>query len=120
MINLFLSVCQVSNIKKTEKKNRLLSKYILRIKFTSYYQIHLTDMLTQANRDKFIFYQDHLPTFMLLCPLQIKCEEDTYHFIRFRVLMVTKIMVSWLSMLCQLRGRHQHSDKHTESMSSWP
>lgn len=74
MINIFLSMCETCQRKKSMKKKGLVSKPILHSEMNSRCQVDLIDMQTQEDRGfKFIMvYQDHLTKFVLLRALKSK------------------------------------------------
>lgn len=78
MINLFLSMCEVCNSKRSKRKRGLVSKPILHNELNSRCQVDLIDMQSQADRQfKFIMvYQDHLTKFVLLRALTSKRAEE--------------------------------------------
>lgn len=81
MINMFISMCETCQRKKSKKKRGLVSKPILHSEMNSRCQVDLIDMQSQEDqRFKFIMvYQDHLTKFVLLRPLQSKRAEEVAH-----------------------------------------
>lgn len=78
MINIFLSMCETCQRKKSKKKRGLVSKPILHSEMNSRCQVDLIDMQSQQDHGfKFIMvYQDHLTKFVLLRSLQSKRAEE--------------------------------------------
>lgn len=78
MINIFISMCEVCQRKKSKKKRGLVSKPIIHSEMNSRCQVDLIDMQSQQdNGFKFIMvYQDHLTKFVLLRSLQSKRAEE--------------------------------------------
>jgi hypothetical protein len=74
MINVFLSMCETCQQRKSKKKEGLFCKPILHSEMNSRCQVDLIDMQSQTEEGyKFItVYQDHLTKFVLLRPLQSK------------------------------------------------
>ncbi|XP_060809059.1 KRAB-A domain-containing protein 2-like [Amyelois transitella] len=74
MINIYLSMCEVCQRKKSKKRRGLVSKPILHSEMNSRCQVDLIDMQSQEDRGhKFIMvYQDHLTKFVILRPLTSK------------------------------------------------
>lgn len=84
MINLFLSMCECCQMKRTKKKKGLVSKPILHHEMNSRCQVDLIDMQSQCDAgNKFIMvYQDHLTKFVILRALQTKrAEEVAYNLV---------------------------------------
>lgn len=81
MIGLYLSMCDVCQQKKTNKKRGLVSKPILHSEMNSRCQVDLIDFQTQPDGNyKFIMvYQDHLTKFVLLRALTSKRAEEVAH-----------------------------------------
>lgn len=78
MINIFLSMCETCQRKKSMKKKGFVSKPILHTEMNSRCQVDLIDMQAHPDREfKFIMvYQDHLTKFVLLRALQTKRAEE--------------------------------------------
>jgi hypothetical protein len=78
MINIFLSMCETCQQKKSKKRKGLVCKPILHSEINSRCQIDLTDKQPQADQGyKFIMvYQDHLTKSVLLRQFQSKRAED--------------------------------------------
>ncbi|XP_039303442.1 KRAB-A domain-containing protein 2-like [Solenopsis invicta] len=78
MINIFLSMCETCQQKRSKRKKGLVSKSILHSEMNSRCQVDLIDMQSQADEQfKFIMvYQDHLTKFILLRALQSKRAEE--------------------------------------------
>ena len=68
VINIFLSVCETCQKKKSKKREDLVCKSVLHSEMNSRCQVDLIDMQSQADEGyKFIMvYQDHLTNFVLL------------------------------------------------------
>lgn len=81
MINIFLSMCETCQRKKSMKKKGLVSKPILHSEMNSRCQVDLIDMQTQEDRGfRFIMvYQDHLTKFVLLRALKSKRAVEVAH-----------------------------------------
>ena len=78
MINIFLSMCETCQQKKSKKKKGLVCKPILHSEMNSRCQVDLIDMQSQADQGyTFVMvYQDHLTKSVLLHPLQSKGAEE--------------------------------------------
>ncbi|KAJ8946081.1 hypothetical protein NQ314_008981 [Rhamnusium bicolor] len=78
MINIFISMCETYQRKKSKKKRGLVSKPILHSEMNSRCQVDLIDMQSQQDHGfKYIMvYQDHLTKFVLLGSLQSKRAEE--------------------------------------------
>ncbi|XP_022910048.2 KRAB-A domain-containing protein 2-like [Onthophagus taurus] len=81
MINIYLSMCEVCQRKKSKSKQGLVSKPILYIEMNSRCQVDLIDIQSQADREyKFIMvYQDHLTKFVVLRSLKTKRATEVAH-----------------------------------------
>jgi hypothetical protein len=66
-------MCKVCNIKKAKKKWKLVSKLIMHISISNYFQVDLINMKTRSDRtNKFTMVnQDYFNKFLLPCALQI-------------------------------------------------
>nr|XP_022914002.1 KRAB-A domain-containing protein 2-like [Onthophagus taurus] len=81
MINIYLSMCEVCQSKKSKSKQGLVLKPILHTEMNSRCQVDLIDMQSQADREyKFIMvYQDHLTKFVVLRSLKTKRAAEVAH-----------------------------------------
>ncbi|XP_071053562.1 KRAB-A domain-containing protein 2-like [Onthophagus taurus] len=129
MINIYLSMCEVCQRKKSKSKQGLVLKPILHTEMNSRCQVDLIDMQSQADREyKFIMvYQDHLTKFVVLRSLKTKRATDVTHhlldiFLTFGapcilhsdngrefVNSVLKELASYWSELKLVNGKPRHS-----------
>ncbi|XP_046988642.1 KRAB-A domain-containing protein 2-like [Schistocerca americana] len=81
MINIYLSICETCQSKRSIKKMGHLSKPTLHSEMNSRCQVDLIDMQTQEDRGfKYtIVYQDQVTKFVLLCALQSRRAEEVAH-----------------------------------------
>lgn len=77
-INIFTSLCESCQAKKSKIRRGLVVKPILQTEFNSRCQVDLIDMQSQPDQDyRFIMvYQDHLTKFVWLKPLKTKTAKE--------------------------------------------
>lgn len=81
VINIFLSMCEICQLKKSKKKKGFVSEPIIHSAMNDQGQVDLIDMQSIADREyRFIMiYQDHLTKFVLLRALRTKSAEEVAH-----------------------------------------
>ncbi|XP_039312990.1 KRAB-A domain-containing protein 2-like [Solenopsis invicta] len=117
MINIFLSMCETCQQKRSKRKKGLVSKPILHSEMNSRCQVDLIDMQSQADEQfKFIMvYQDHLTKFILLRALQSKRAEEV-------ALQLTDIFLTFGApcILYSDNGREFVNSVIEELFTYWP